>query len=72
MVSPLPPTRSGNLTSIDLDVETISYADIKDVSVNRYVEDEGFHILLLGYSIDDGPVHVVDLASGEKIPEEVL
>ena len=60
------------MKSIDLDIETRSYANIEDVSVNRYAEDEGFQLLLLGYSIDDGPVHVVDLASGDKIPEEVL
>jgi DNA polymerase len=31
-----------------------------------------FDILLFGYSVDEGPVQVVDLVSGEKLPEEIL
>ena len=38
----------------------------------RYCESPNFEILLFGYSIDSGPVQVVDLACGEHIPKEVL
>lgn len=38
----------------------------------RYVEDPEFEILLFGYSVDEGPVQVVDMAMGDRIPDEVL
>ena len=38
----------------------------------RYVESPDFEILLFSYSIDGGNVQVVDLASGEKLPSEVI
>ena len=40
--------------------------------VYRYCESPNFEILLFGYSADSGPVQVVDLACGEKIPSDVL
>lgn len=38
----------------------------------RYVEAPDFEILLFGYSVDGGDVRVIDLVSGEKIPEKIL
>ena len=38
----------------------------------RYVESPAFEILLFSYSVDKQPVKLVDLARGEKIPDEVL
>ena len=38
----------------------------------RYCESPDFEILLFGYSVDSGPVQVVDLACGEKIPAEII
>ena len=49
-----------------------SSVDLNKSSVYRYNEAPDFEILLLGYSVDDDPVQVVDLASGERIPEEIL
>ena len=40
--------------------------------VYRYCESPEFEILLFGYSVDSGPVQVVDLACGEKIPDEII
>ncbi|UWH05481.1 hypothetical protein [Corynebacterium silvaticum] len=37
-----------------------------------YADHDDFELLLFGYSIDGSPVEVVDLASGEELPEEVL
>ena len=34
--------------------------------------DGNFEILLFGYSVNDGSVQVVDLARGEKIPDDIL
>ena len=57
---------------LSIDLETKSGADLSKTGVYRYTEDPGFAILLFGYSVNGGPVSVVDLACGEQIPETVL
>ena len=57
---------------LSIDIETCSGADLAATGVYKYVEDPGFRVLLFGYSVDDGPVQVVDLPAGEFIPEDVL
>lgn len=57
---------------LSIDVETFSRVSLPDCGVYRYVEDEEFTILLFGYSVDDGPVKVIDLACGETIPADVF
>ncbi|MBS7044048.1 MAG: DNA polymerase [Megasphaera micronuciformis] len=56
---------------LNIDIETYSPNDIS-FGVYRYSESEEFEILLFSYAYDFGEVHVVDLASGEKIPDEVV
>ena len=55
-----------------IDLETYSSTDISKSGVYRYAEDKEFEILLFGYSIDFNETKVIDLKSGEKIPEEVI
>jgi DNA polymerase len=43
-----------------VDIETYSAADLSDVGVYRYVDDPSFEVLLIAYSVDDGPVKVID------------
>lgn len=62
----------GKTKDLSLDLETYSDVDLAKCGVYRYCESPNFEILLLGYSIDEAPVQVVDLASGEEVPEEVL
>lgn len=57
---------------LSIDIETYSSADLQQCGVYRYAEAPDFEILLLAYSADGFPVRVVDLACGERIPEEVL
>lgn len=57
---------------LSIDLETRSGTDLTKSGVYRYVEDADFDILLFGYSINGGDVSVVDVASGEQIPEEIL
>lgn len=57
---------------IFIDLETYSSVDLGKSGVYKYAESEDFEILLFAYSIDDGEVRVIDLASGEIIPEEIL
>lgn len=55
-----------------MDLETKSDVDITKAGVYRYADSPYFDILLFAYSVDDNPVQVVDLASGEQLPEEIL
>ncbi|MBS5971634.1 MAG: DNA polymerase [Finegoldia magna] len=57
---------------LSIDLETYSSIDLGKSGVYKYAGSEDFEILLFAYSIDDGEVKVVDLASGEIIPEEIL
>lgn len=55
-----------------LDLETYSSASLADSGVYKYAEAGDFKILLFAYSADGAPVRVIDLANGERIPQEVL
>ncbi|MEJ8752367.1 DNA polymerase [Lagierella sp. ICN-221743] len=57
---------------LSIDLETYSSVDLGKSGVYKYAESEDFEILLFAYSINDGEVKVMDLASGEIIPEEIL
>lgn len=58
---------------LNIDIETYSEADLTKSGVYKYVDKtSGFEVLLFGYTVDGGPVVVIDLASGQKIPEEIV
>lgn len=60
------------METISIDIETYSENDLGKCGVYKYVQHPDFDILLFGYAVDGGAVRVVDLASGEMLPEEVL
>jgi DNA polymerase len=60
------------MKSISIDIETYSSAALPKCGVYRYAEAEDFEVLLFGYSIDGDKVHVIDLACGERIPQELI
>ena len=60
------------IKSLSCDLETYSNVNLAKSGVYRYSEDPDFEILLFGYSVDGGPVRVVDLASGEALPQEII
>ena len=60
------------MKTLSIDIETYSDVPLQKTGVYRYCESPNFEILLFAYSVDNVPVEVVDLACGEKIPEEVL
>ena len=60
------------MNSITLDIETFSSVDISKSGVYRYAESPDFEILLFACSVDGQSVKVFDLASGEKVPDEIL
>lgn len=55
-----------------IDIETYSDVSLPDCGVHRYAASGNFEILLFAYSMDGKETQVVDLASGEKMPEEVM
>lgn len=60
------------METISIDIETYSGNDLNKCGVYKYVQHPDFDILLFGYAVDGGEVHVVDLAAGEEIPDEIL
>lgn len=60
------------MKTLSIDIETFSSANLAKCGVYKYVESPDFEILLFGYSVDGGPVQVIDLASGETIPKEII
>lgn len=59
------------IKKLSIDLETYSSVPIK-YGVYPYAESTDAEILLFGYSINDEPVIVVDVANGEEIPEYIL
>lgn len=60
------------MNELGIDIETYSSNNLSDCGVYKYVEAPDFEILLFGYSVDGGEVKCVDLASGEKLPDDVM
>ena len=60
------------MKTLSIDIETYSDKNLAKCGVYRYVESPVFEILLFSYSADGQPVPCVDLACGEKIPDEVI
>ena len=60
------------MKQISIDLETFSSANLVKCGVYKYVEAPDFTILLFGYSVDGGPVNVIDLACGERIPPDII
>lgn len=60
------------MKKLSIDLETYSSVDLGKSGVYKYAESEDFEILLFAYSLNDQKVQVIDLASGEIIPEEIL
>lgn len=60
------------MNNLEIDIETYSSISLQKCGVYKYAESTDFQILLFGYSIDGSDVRTIDLASGEKLPDEVM
>ena len=58
------------MSKMSVDIETFSSIDLKKSGVYRYVEAPDFDILLIGFSIDGGPVEVIDCTARHNNYEE--
>lgn len=57
---------------LNIDIETYSSVDIKKSGLYKYVQAVDFQIVLFAYSVDGGPVQIIDLAQGEQLPSEIV
>lgn len=55
-----------------IDLETYSDVDLSKSGVYRYAQSSNFEILLFAYSVDKGPVQVINIKENEQIPTDVL
>lgn len=60
------------MNTLGIDIETYSELDLSKTGVYAYAQHPSFEVMLFSYSIDSGPVKLIDLASGENLPEEIL
>lgn len=60
------------MDTLAIDIETYSDVSLPDCGVHRYAASEQFEILLFAYSLNDEPTKIIDLASGEKMPDEIM
>ena len=59
------------MKELSIDIETYSSEDLLKSGVYRYAEAPDFTILLFAYAFDDEDIQIVDLASGEALPEKI-
>lgn len=60
------------MKQISIDIETYSSVNLAKAGVYRYAASDDFELLLFSYSIDEGPVKIIDLTQGETIPQEII
>ena len=54
---------------LNIDLETYSSVNLGKCGLHKYAQSPDFAVLLFGYSLDGGPVEVIDLTGGDKLPE---
>lgn len=60
------------MRELSIDIETYSSVDLNASGVYAYASAPDFTILLLAFAFDNEEVSIIDLASGESIPDNLL
>ena len=60
------------MQKISIDIETFSDVDLIRCGVYKYADSPDFEMLLFAYAVDDGDVHIIDIAGGEELPEKII
>ena len=57
---------------LHIDIETYSSVDIMTSGAYKYCASIDFEVLMIAYAVNDQPIRMLDLAAGDKIPQEFL
>ena len=57
---------------LSIDIETRSSVDIGKAGAYKYAQSPDFQILLFAYQMGEEPVEIIDLANGERLPNELV
>lgn len=57
---------------LSIDIETYSDVDLTKAGLYRYCDTPAFEILLFAYSVDFGPVKIIDFTAGENLPADIF
>lgn len=60
------------MKKLSCDIETFSDVDLIRCGVYKYADSPNFEMLLFVYAVDDGDVHIIDIAGGEELPEKII
>ena len=60
------------MKKLSCDIETFSDVDLIRCGVYKYADSPNFEMLLFAYAVDDGDVHIIDIAGGEELPEKII
>ena len=60
------------MKKLSCDIETFSDVDLIRCGVYKYADSPDFEMLLFAYAVDDGDVHIIDIAGGEELPEKII
>ena len=60
------------MKKLSCDIETFSDVDLIRCGVYKYADSPNFEMLLFAYAVDDGDVHIIDIAGGEELPDEII
>lgn len=60
------------MQTLGIDIETFSDVDLIKSGVYAYTASPHFEILLFAYAFDDAEAQIIDIASGEKLPNEII
>jgi len=60
------------IKKLHIDIETYSSVDIKTSGSYKYMESLDFEILMVAFAFDEGPIQIIDLALGEKLPRKFI
>lgn len=64
--------KTGIKQILHIDIETYSNVDLIECGVYRYCDDPSFEILIIGYAYNDEDVEIIDIAQGQKIPDNFI
>lgn len=63
--------KDDEIEELGIDIETYSPVDLKTCGVYKYAESPEFAVILFAYSVNNGPVRLVDTGRGESLPERI-